>query len=76
MAASPPVSALPWYDRHDYPVLLKLFAAQVVGERAGIAVAQHAAQTAQRAEPSTQPGGAGGHVLYGSRVYVTNSGWV
>ena len=25
MAASPPVSALPWYDRHDYPVLLKLF---------------------------------------------------
>ena len=25
MAASPSVSALPWYDRHDYPVLLKLF---------------------------------------------------
>jgi hypothetical protein len=25
MAASPPVSALPWYARPDYPVLLKLF---------------------------------------------------
>ena len=25
MAASPPVIALPWYDRRDYPVLLKLF---------------------------------------------------
>jgi hypothetical protein len=25
MAASPPVSALPWYDRHDYQALLKLF---------------------------------------------------
>jgi hypothetical protein len=25
MAASPPVSALPWYDRRDYPALLKLF---------------------------------------------------
>ena len=25
MAASPPVSALPWYARRDYPVLLKLF---------------------------------------------------
>jgi hypothetical protein len=25
MAASPPVTALPWYDRRDYPVLLKLF---------------------------------------------------
>jgi hypothetical protein len=25
MAASPPVSALPWYGRCDYPVLLKLF---------------------------------------------------
>jgi hypothetical protein len=24
MAASPPVSALPWYARRDYPVLLKL----------------------------------------------------
>ena len=26
MAASPPVTALPWYDRRDYPALLKLFA--------------------------------------------------
>ena len=25
MAASPPVTALPWYDRRDYPALLKLF---------------------------------------------------
>jgi hypothetical protein len=25
MAASPPVAALPWYDRRDYPALLKLF---------------------------------------------------
>ena len=25
MAVSPPVSALPWYDRRDYPALLKLF---------------------------------------------------
>jgi hypothetical protein len=25
MAASPPVNALPWYARRDYPVLLKLF---------------------------------------------------
>ena len=25
MAVSPPVTALPWYDRRDYPVLLKLF---------------------------------------------------
>ena len=25
MAASPPVSALPWYDRHDYQALLELF---------------------------------------------------
>ena len=25
MVASPPVSALPWYDRRDYPALLKLF---------------------------------------------------
>ena len=25
MAASPPVSALPWYDRRDYPALLNLF---------------------------------------------------
>ena len=25
MAASPPVSALPWYARRDYPVLLKQF---------------------------------------------------
>jgi hypothetical protein len=25
MAASPPVSALPWYARRDYPALLKLF---------------------------------------------------
>ena len=25
MAASPPVSALPWYARGDYPALLKLF---------------------------------------------------
>ena len=24
MAASPPVAALPWYARRDYPVLLKL----------------------------------------------------
>ena len=26
MAASPPVTAVPWYDRRDYPALLKLFA--------------------------------------------------
>ena len=25
MAASPPVTALPWYDRRDYPALLQLF---------------------------------------------------
>ena len=25
MAVSPPVTALPWYDRRDYPALLKLF---------------------------------------------------
>jgi hypothetical protein len=25
MAASPPVSALPWYARDDYPALLRLF---------------------------------------------------
>jgi hypothetical protein len=25
MAASPPVTALPWYERRDYPALLKLF---------------------------------------------------
>jgi hypothetical protein len=25
MAASPPVSALPWYARRDYPALLELF---------------------------------------------------
>ena len=25
MAVSPPVAALPWYDRRDYPALLKLF---------------------------------------------------
>ena len=25
MAASPPVGALPWYARRDYPVLLELF---------------------------------------------------
>ena len=25
MAASPPVTALPWYARRDYPALLKLF---------------------------------------------------
>jgi hypothetical protein len=25
MAASPPVTALPWYARGDYPVLLQLF---------------------------------------------------
>ena len=25
MGASPPVAALPWYDRRDYPALLKLF---------------------------------------------------
>ena len=25
MAALPPVTALPWYGRRDYPVLLKLF---------------------------------------------------
>jgi hypothetical protein len=25
MAALPPVTALPWYARRDYPVLLKLF---------------------------------------------------
>jgi hypothetical protein len=25
MAASPPVSALPWYDPHDYQALLELF---------------------------------------------------
>jgi hypothetical protein len=25
MAASPPVAALPWYARGDYPALLKLF---------------------------------------------------
>jgi hypothetical protein len=25
MAASPPVTALPWYHRRDYPVLLRLF---------------------------------------------------
>ena len=25
MAVSPPVSGLPWYDRRDYPALLKLF---------------------------------------------------
>ena len=25
MAASPPVTALPWYDRRDFPALLELF---------------------------------------------------
>jgi hypothetical protein len=25
MAAPPPVTALPWYDRRDYPALLELF---------------------------------------------------
>lgn len=25
MAALPPVTALPWYDRRDYPTLLELF---------------------------------------------------
>ena len=25
MVALPPVTGLPWYDRHDYPVLLELF---------------------------------------------------